>query len=161
MPVVVHSPQSPRTSLLAIAGQEPRHQFLNILLDSRETRGFGSRAERSNKAAIMEDQEYRVLSETQKQIKSEAFKRSLFRPLISPSSKAARFPGFHQGVRTYKAGQQVEKGALPLPIDIVLHESVSMVLDDGTKLYTDIFLPSRFQSLDAVAERRVPALVVW
>jgi predicted acyl esterase len=64
-------------------------------------------------------------------------------------------------VINYREGQQVENGALPLPIDIVMHESVPMNLGDGTRLYADIFLPSRFQDLEAFAEKPIPALVAW
>lgn len=75
----------------------------------------------------------------------------------------ARFPGFHQRRTHYKAGQVVKKGYMPLPCDMVMHESVPMTLSDGTTLYSDIFLPAGFENLGEVysAEQRVPAIVAW
>ncbi|OJJ03447.1 hypothetical protein ASPVEDRAFT_63144 [Aspergillus versicolor CBS 583.65] len=85
-----------------------------------------------------------------------------FRHALSPQNPKARFPGFRQGLTTFKAGQQVQKGAKPLPIDIVMHESVPMVLSDGTKLYCDIFFPAGYESLDVVEQScKIPALVAW
>jgi len=75
----------------------------------------------------------------------------------------ARFPSFHQRRTHYKAGQSVKKGYMPLPCDMVMHESVPMTLSDGTTLYSDIFLPASFADLAEVcsAEQRVPAIVAW
>lgn len=86
-----------------------------------------------------------------------------FRSALSPTDSKARFPGFRQGVKLYNAGQQVVKGAKRLPVDLVMHESVPMVLSDGTKLYCDIFLPTGFEELGNIVEdrRRIPALVAW
>lgn len=85
-----------------------------------------------------------------------------FRHALSPQDPKARFPGFRQGLTTFKAGQQVQKGAKPLPIDLVMHESVPMLLSDGTKLYYDVFFPAGYESLDVVEDsRKIPALVAW
>lgn len=85
-----------------------------------------------------------------------------FRSALSPESPKARFPGFRQGLTKFKAGQQVQKGARPLPVDLLMHESMPMILSDGTKLYSDIFFPAGYESLGAVDEhKRIPALVAW
>ncbi|GAB1211222.1 hypothetical protein ATERTT37_000335 [Aspergillus terreus] len=57
-----------------------------------------------------------------------------FRSALSPENPKARFPGFRQGLKAFKAGQPVQKGAKPLQVDLLMHESMSMVLSDGTKL---------------------------
>lgn len=86
-----------------------------------------------------------------------------FRSALSLDNPKARFPGFRQGVTVLKEGQQVQNGAKPLPVDIVMHESMPMVLSDGTKLYYDVFLPAGFENLaaDFDADKRIPALVAW
>ncbi|PYH40383.1 alpha/beta-hydrolase [Aspergillus saccharolyticus JOP 1030-1] len=85
-----------------------------------------------------------------------------FRSALSPEDPKARFPGFRQGLTTFKAGQQVEKGAKPLPVDILMHESMPMVLSDGTKLYYDIFFPAGYENLEVVDKyKKIPALVAW
>lgn len=96
--------------------------------------------------------------------RSIATKYAQFRPILPPEDPKARFPGFRQGLTVLKAGRQVHKGAKPLPIDIVMHESMSMVLSDETKLYYDIFFPSGYESLEAEAVdegKKIPALVAW
>jgi len=44
-----------------------------------------------------------------------------------------------------------------------MHESVQMTLSDGTKLYSDIFLPASFEDLKGEYSDRekVPGLVAW
>lgn len=87
-----------------------------------------------------------------------------FRTAISPDNPRARFPGFRQRVSVFKEGQQVKPGAKPLPVDIVMHESVPMVLSDGTKIYSDIFLPANLpRDLGHQVDKNdeVPALVAW
>jgi predicted acyl esterase len=85
-----------------------------------------------------------------------------FRPALSPEIPKARFPGFRQGLKVFKAGERVQKRAKPLPVDLLMHESMSMVLSDGTKLYYDIFFPAGYEELRAVDEhRKIAALVAW
>jgi hypothetical protein len=86
-----------------------------------------------------------------------------FRPALSLEHPKARFPGFRQGVTVLQAGQQVHKGAKPLPTDLIMHESLPMILSDGTKLYFDLFLPPGFENLEESFDvsTRVPALVAW
>lgn len=86
-----------------------------------------------------------------------------FRPALPPEDPKARFPGFRQRITVFKAGQQVQKGAKRLPVDLVMHESVPVVLSDGSKLYHDLFLPAGFENLEANVEssKRIPALVAW
>ena len=81
-------------------------------------------------------------------------------PLDDPKAK---FGNFRQRVVHYKAGVVAKPGYMPLSVALVMHESVSMTLPDGTKLYTDVFLPEGFNNLDDdyKKEERVPALVVW
>ncbi|KAI8227498.1 hypothetical protein K4K57_008418 [Colletotrichum sp. SAR 10_99] len=95
----------------------------------------------------------------QLEIEDQALRLARYKNGISIDSKKARFPGFRQQKRTFKAGQQVEPGALPLSEDLVMHESVPMQLDDGTTLYSDIFLPASFQDLESKYADPVPALV--
>lgn len=45
-----------------------------------------------------------------------------FRPALPPEDPKARFPGFRQRITVFKAGQQVQKGAKRLPVDLVMHE---------------------------------------
>ncbi|KAJ0344158.1 hypothetical protein KNSL1_009649 [Colletotrichum chrysophilum] len=97
----------------------------------------------------------------QLEIKDQALRLTRYKNGISIDSKKARFPGFRQQKRNFKAGQQVEPGALHLSEDLVMHESVPMQLDDGTTLYSDIFLPASFQDLDSRYADPVPALVAW
>ena len=77
--------------------------------------------------------------------------------------RKARFPGFHQRKVNYKAGQVVKAGYMPLPTDLVMHESVPMELSDGVTLYSDIFLPARFEDLTEMrnTEQKVPAIIAW
>ncbi|KAK2775050.1 hydrolase CocE/NonD family protein [Colletotrichum kahawae] len=97
----------------------------------------------------------------QLEIKDQALRLTRYKNGISIHSKKARFPGFRQQKRNFKAGQQVEPGALPLSEDLVMHESVPMQLDDGTTLHSDIFLPASFQDLESTCADPVPALVAW
>ncbi|KAI8186560.1 hypothetical protein KHU50_001310 [Colletotrichum sp. SAR 10_65] len=97
----------------------------------------------------------------QLEIKDQALRLTRYKNGISIDSKKARFPGFRQQKRNFKAGQQVESGALPLSEDLVMHESVHMQLDEGTTLYSDIFLPASFQDLESKYADPVPALVAW
>jgi predicted acyl esterase len=87
-----------------------------------------------------------------------------FRSAISPDNPKSRFPGFHQRVTVFKKGQQVKPGAKLLPVDIVMHESMPMVLSDGIKIYCDIFLPANLpRDLGQQVDKsdKVPALVAW
>ncbi|KAL4801506.1 Alpha/Beta hydrolase protein [Aspergillus unguis] len=96
--------------------------------------------------------------------RKEAEQYLTFRPALSPDNPKARFPGFRQNVTLFKKGQQVKPGARPLPVDIVMHESVPMVLSDGVKIYCDIFLPATLpRDLNQQVEEsdQVPALVAW
>ncbi|KAJ9255176.1 hypothetical protein DTO195F2_6392 [Paecilomyces variotii] len=85
-----------------------------------------------------------------------------FRSALSPERPKARFPGFRQGLTSFKAGEQVQKGARPLPTDILMHESIPMILSDGTKLYYDIFFPGGYENLEVIDQsKKIPALVAW
>lgn len=99
----------------------------------------------------------------QKATKSEAQKLTAFCSARSLTDPKARFPGFRQRKVDYHAGQQLSSGALVLPSDFVMHESVPMVLSDGVKLYCDIFLPPRFQDISTTTkhEEQIPALIAW
>jgi uncharacterized protein len=109
----------------------------------------------------MDEQEYKSALEAQRAITESAAKKIIWRKALTIHDAKARFPGFHQRTIHYKAGQQVESGALPLPIDLVMHESVPMLLSDKTKLYSDIFLPARFSKLETQHKTPVPAIVAW
>lgn len=110
----------------------------------------------------METSAFEKAVQLQREIKKEALKATTYRDALALSNKKARFPGFHQRTVYYETGQQVEKGTLPLPIDIVLHESAPATLSDGTKLYSDIFLPGRFRDGEPKRlEQRVPAIIAW
>lgn len=99
----------------------------------------------------------------QQAAKKEALKLTPYRSALSLTDKKARFPGFRQRKVDYHAGQQLSSGALILPADLVMHESVPMVLSDGVKIYCDTFLPSRFQDIsnDVKHATPVPALIAW
>ncbi|KAF5507921.1 putative serine esterase [Colletotrichum aenigma] len=97
----------------------------------------------------------------QLEIKDQALRLTRCKNGISIDSEKASFPGFRQQKRDFKAGQQVEPGALLLSSDLVMHESVPMQVDDGTTLYSDIFLPASFQDLDSRYADPVPARVAW
>ncbi|OGM49917.1 hypothetical protein ABOM_001506 [Aspergillus bombycis] len=98
-----------------------------------------------------------------KETKRLAEKFTQFRPAIPLDDPKARFPGFRQRVVSYKAGQQVKDGAKPLPVDIVMHESVAMTLSDGIKLFCDVFLPATSNKTDFADSQseKIPALVAW
>jgi len=111
----------------------------------------------------MDDQEFQAAVEKQQALKVKAAESIIFRKPLPLNNPKARFPGFYQRVVNYKAGQQLERDSLPLPTDLVMHESVPMVLRDGNKLYSDIFLPAEFQNLSFLPKTadRVPALIAW
>ena len=65
----------------------------------------------------------------------------------------ARYKGFAPGTTTLRAGTRYQRGALPLPCDIVRDKDVALIVRDGTTLYADVFRPA--------AEAPVPAIVNW
>lgn len=72
-----------------------------------------------------------IALENQEKILQRALTKIIWK--VSPRSindAKARFPGFRQRAVYFKTRQVIEKGALPLPIDIVMHESVSMLLSE-------------------------------
>lgn len=110
----------------------------------------------------MEDTEFAASIEAQMQWRKEARKLITFRTALHPNHQKARFPGFSQSINHYTAGTQIQKGALPLPVDLVMHESVPTTLSDGTTIYSDIFFPDGFDSLEnSECAERVPAIVAW
>ncbi|KAL1617619.1 hypothetical protein SLS56_010884 [Neofusicoccum ribis] len=110
----------------------------------------------------MEDTEFAAAVEAQMQWREEARKLITFRAALHPTHQTARFPGFSQRINHYTAGTQIQKGALPLPVDLVMHESVPTTLSDGTTIYSDIFFPGGFDSLEnSECAERVPAIVAW
>jgi hypothetical protein len=113
---------------------------------------------------MSEEQIHATFVEECMKTRKEAEQYLEFRNALSPDNPKARFPGFYQRVTVFRKGQQVKPGARPLPIDIVMHESVPMILSDGIKIYCDIFLRANLpQDLrQQVDEKdRVPALVAW
>ncbi|KAJ5678213.1 uncharacterized protein N7477_003846 [Penicillium maclennaniae] len=113
---------------------------------------------------MSEEQSYAFFVEECMKTRKEAERFLEFRDAVSPDNPKARFPGFYQRVTLFKKEQQVKPGARPLPIDIVMHESVPMILSDGVKIYCDIFLPAKLpRDLKKQFEERdrVPALVAW
>jgi len=52
---------------------------------------------------------------------------------------------------------------MPLPCDIVMHESVPMTVTDSTTLYSDVFLPASFEGLgeEYSSDQKVPAIIAW
>ena len=65
----------------------------------------------------------------------------------------ARYPGFKPGTTVLAKGYVHEKGALPLPIDILFERDVAVTLRDGTVIYTDIFRP--------VGGTNLPGIIAW
>lgn len=106
-------------------------------------------------------QDFKSLLEQQRSISRDAEKHIQWTTPLPVGDPKARFPGFHQRIIQYHAGQQVDPGAMRLPSDLVMHESVTTILKDGTKLYSDIFLPPRFQSLSSNYTNPVPAIIAW
>jgi predicted acyl esterase len=106
---------------------------------------------------------YQAAYEDIVQTQKKALKLTPLRTSKPITDKSARFSGFRQGVKKFHVGQQIAKGGLKLPSDLVMHESVPTTLSDGTTLYSDIFLPPRFTSLEGPfpADNKVPALLVW
>jgi len=81
------------------------------------------------------------------------FPEVIFRKAAPIDVPEARYPGFSPGVTTLAKGTVIQKGALPLPCDILFERDVAVRLRDGTVIYTDIFRP-----IDAV---NLPAIVAW
>lgn len=111
----------------------------------------------------MEQSAFQASMAHSEHLSSIAQKSTIWRQPKSLKDPKARFPGFHQRKVHYKAGQVVKKGYMPLPCDLVMHESVPMNLSDGTTLYSDIFLPAEFEDLknDYSVQEKVPAIVAW
>ena len=65
----------------------------------------------------------------------------------------ARYPGFKPGMTVLPKGYVHEKGALPLPCDIVFERDVAVTLRDGIVIYTDVFRPKGGTNL--------PAIISW
>lgn len=134
---------------------------MRVVIVTKTTISYHFKVFRVTTPAAMEDEEFSTSLEVQRKVKVEALGKTLYRPVRLISDKSARFSGFRQRLYNYEAGERLSSGALPLSIDIAIHESVPMVLDNGTTMYSDIFLPSRFQDLSSVGKPRVPALVAW
>lgn len=75
------------------------------------------------------------------------------RPATSVDVPEARYKGFGPATTTLRAGWRYQKGALPLPCDIVRDKDVALTLRDGTTLYADVFRPATTE--------RVPAIINW
>lgn len=74
------------------------------------------------------------------------------RPAASVDLPEARYKGFAPGTTVLPAGSRYQRGALPLPCDIVREKDVALTMRDGTTLYADVFRP---------ADGPVPAIVNW
>ena len=111
----------------------------------------------------MDEKSYQEASQDITDLKKKASKYVKYRQPLPLTAPKARFPGFHQRVTKYKAGQIIVSGALALPADLILHESVQMTLQDGVNLYSDIFLPSGFDNIESYFEEadRIPAIIAW
>ncbi|KAF5230226.1 hypothetical protein FANTH_13941 [Fusarium anthophilum] len=105
----------------------------------------------------MDNKEHQAAVEAQYKLKTEALKVTVYvppgRPLVPGKPE--------QRVILHKAGTQVIPGALHLPVDIVFHENIPIRLSDGTTLYCDIVLPSKFTNLKELHEHTVPAVIAW
>lgn len=71
-------------------------------------------------------------------------------PITDPE---ARYVGFKPSTTILPKGYVHTEGGLPLPCDIIFMRDIEMTLRDGTKIYTDIFLPS--------GAGKVPAIISW
>ncbi|RYC79713.1 hypothetical protein BFJ63_vAg17400 [Fusarium oxysporum f. sp. narcissi] len=109
----------------------------------------------------MQEEDFQASLQWQRRIRENASQLIRWRDPLRLDNPKARFPGFRQRIVHYRKGQCVSHGTLPLPEDLVLHESSPMTLRDGTKLYSDIFLPPRFESLSATQDEPVPAIIAW
>ncbi|KAI0127396.1 Alpha/Beta hydrolase protein [Xylariales sp. AK1849] len=108
-----------------------------------------------------EQQNFQAVLDHQRDIRIKAERHLQWRSPLRLEDPKARFPGFHQRIVQYREGQQVKPGAMKLPASLVMHESTMTALEDGTKLYSDIFLPPRFQSLSENHKDPVPAIIAW
>lgn len=111
----------------------------------------------------MKQEDFEASIRQHQAIKKQALDATLFRNALKVSDPKARFPGFKQRKVNYEARHVISSEARPIETDITLHESVSMVLKDGTKLYSDIFVPSNIQdlSLPQLDHSTIPALIAW
>ena len=76
------------------------------------------------------------------------------RPAASVDLPEARYKGFRPGTTTVlRAGFRYQRGALPLPCDIMRDKDVALRMRDGTTIYADVFRP--------MTESPVPAIVNW
>ena len=76
-----------------------------------------------------------------------------FRKAAPINVPEARYPGFKPSTTVLAKGYVHEKGALPLPIDILFERDVAVTLRDGTVIYTDVFRP--------VGGSHLPAIIAW
>ncbi len=77
----------------------------------------------------------------------------LFRKAAPISDPEARYPGFKQEQRLLSKGSIHDKGALPLPCDIIFERDVAVKMRDGVTLYCNIFRPA--------GDEKVPAVITW
>ncbi|MBV6760421.1 CocE/NonD family hydrolase [Rhodococcus opacus] len=78
----------------------------------------------------------------------------IYRNASSINQPDARYRGFREGrVTVLRGGSQYQRGALPLPCDIVKESDVALEMRDGVTIYADIYRPDTSQP--------VPAVVNW
>lgn len=108
-------------------------------------------------------QDFSVWQAAQNEIKTSAIKEIEWTDLVPLDHSRARWPGLHKRKTIYKSGDRAKPGALPFTCDVVMHESIKMALSDGVAMYSDIFLPGKFQDLEASysSAERVPAIISW
>ena len=73
------------------------------------------------------------------------------RPAKPVETPEAGYKGFNPGSTVLKKGVCLEKGAMPLPCDIIHDRDIVLKMRDGARLYADVFRPA--------AEDKVPAIV--
>lgn len=76
------------------------------------------------------------------------------RPAKPLSESRPPIPETRAAVRTVTAGTVVSAGAMPVPVDIAVHEDVAVPMRDGIALYGDIYLP-------ATAAGKLPAILIY
>ncbi len=77
----------------------------------------------------------------------------IFRKAVPIDSPGVRYPGFNPSVTTLKKGTLMQKGALPLPCDIIFERDVAVTLRDATVIYANVFRPT--------GNSELPAIIVW
>ena len=84
-------------------------------------------------------------------MKKQIAKNVCKRPAKPVDDPKAGYKGFSRSSTTIKKGTCCQKGAMPLPCDIIADKNVALKMRDGVTIYADVFRP--------VTNEKIPAIV--